>query len=222
MMITLQRLHYSPTYMKTSGSLSTPTYRRPLLLTAYLIVSLVSNILSTFLHLIAGDMVLYSLPTDARWITPALACMGLLNIVCIVGLFRWKKWGFWGMVLSSILVGMINFHIGLAPSKVAPGLAGSLILYALLHRGQDRKAWPRLRWGKLMNLIYSKDSLKDPWRESHLLDMVQVMELARRIWWLKWQKLWKGWMQSLPLQRKIRRRCRLKDALGRSYKPLCL
>ena len=131
--------------MKTSGSLSTPIYRRPFLLTAYLIVCLFSNVLSTLLYIVAGDMVLYSLPTDVGWITLVLAGMGLLNIVCIVGLFRWKKWGFWGMVLSSIIVGMINLHIGLAPSKIAPGLAGSLILYALLHSGQDRKAWPRLR-----------------------------------------------------------------------------
>lgn len=69
---------------------------------------------------------------------------GLFNIVCIIALFRWKKWGFWGLVCTSVFYFIVNLAIGVSPFVALLGLAGILLLYGILHIGREWKAWTQL------------------------------------------------------------------------------
>ena len=69
---------------------------------------------------------------------------GILNIVCAVALFQWKKWGFFGFVATSILALGLNLTIGLNIFQVILGLAGIAILYGVLQIGNERKGWTQL------------------------------------------------------------------------------
>jgi hypothetical protein len=69
---------------------------------------------------------------------------GLFNLVCIMALFRWKKWGFWGLVCSGAFIFIVNLAIGVSPYEALWGLVGIPILYGILHIGREWKAWTQL------------------------------------------------------------------------------
>ena len=102
-----------------------------------------------------------------------LSCLSLVNFIKAIGIFRWKKWGFWLFAVSACLHILINsyfwervydqvyllmFHVssdfrgvimsfeyvfGWLYSSIG-GLIGIVSLYKLLHIGGDKKAWTQL------------------------------------------------------------------------------
>ncbi len=112
-------------------------------LTAYLILMLLAN---------SGLMVVYSMaalsgqgPANIpEWAFPVLAVAGLLNVIFSIALFRWKKWGFWGYVVLSLLVLGINLKIGLGIGPSVTGLTGIAILFGVLQIGNDKSGWKQL------------------------------------------------------------------------------
>lgn len=74
-----------------------------------------------------------------------MACFGIINLICTIALLRWKKWGFWGFGLSSIVIFVFNFlvaQLGLFNSLL--GLLGTVLLYIVLQIGNQNKGWPQL------------------------------------------------------------------------------
>jgi hypothetical protein len=82
---------------------------------------------------------------DAEWAFWLLAICGVSNVISAIALLRWKRWGFWLFVVSTIAALAINFSIGLGPQGIFAAVLGIAILYAVLHIGGERKAWPRLQ-----------------------------------------------------------------------------
>lgn len=69
----------------------------------------------------------------------------LANIAFAIALFRWRKWGFYGLVATSIIALVTNLSLGLGIGRSVFGLAGIALLYWLLNMGGERKAWPHLK-----------------------------------------------------------------------------
>lgn len=78
------------------------------------------------------------------WFIAVVIVLSLFNVVCAIALFRWKKWGFWGICASAIIEVIVNISIGEAVGVTILSLVGPLILFGLLHVGEKDKGWPQL------------------------------------------------------------------------------
>jgi hypothetical protein len=68
-----------------------------------------------------------------------------MNVVFSVMLFLWKKWGFWGFIITSIGAFAINLSIGLGVGQSIAGLVGIAVLYGVLQIKKDNiSAWANL------------------------------------------------------------------------------
>jgi hypothetical protein len=120
------------------------TKKRHGCLAAWLIVSIVFNIIFAVLYLI-GAGVSESSKGSPAWTIPVLILLLVFEIICILALFAWKKWGFWGFSAIN-LIGLI-VDIGLGINMVWPSIAVLLsiaILFGVLNIGQENKGWPQL------------------------------------------------------------------------------
>lgn len=113
-------------------------------LTAWLVVMILANSASFLLYLLAQDMISEQLPQLPDWAFPVLIVGSLFNLLCALALFRWKKWGFWGACLSSIVIFVLNIELGIGIGQSLFGLVGVVLLYAVLHIGKDNQGWPQL------------------------------------------------------------------------------
>jgi hypothetical protein len=113
-------------------------------LTAWLVLMIVANAATAVLYLIAGAAFRQKLPNAPDWVLPVLIGMGVVNVVCAVGLFRWKKWGFYGFLVTSVMAFAVNLMLGLGIARALLGLVGVAILYGVLQIGTENKGWPQL------------------------------------------------------------------------------
>ena len=87
----------------------------------------------------------------AAGLTPNYVVIGLItlcavaNIIFAVMLLRWKKFGFFGFCVTSVIALALNLSIGVSIVQSALGLLGIAILYWVLNMGEEEKAWPRLK-----------------------------------------------------------------------------
>ena len=95
------------------------------------------------MYLTTGSEIKRQLPSFPDWAIPVLIACGLLNIVFAVALLGWKKWGFYGFGVMSILIFVVNIAAGLGAQSV-PGLIGIVVLYAVLQIGGERNTWKQL------------------------------------------------------------------------------
>lgn len=113
-------------------------------LTAWLVLMIVANAATALMYLLGSTAIKQNFPSAPGWAFPMLAVMGIVNVVCAVGLFQWKKWGFLGFLATSIITFVINVMVGLNLVQAIFGLAGFAILYGVLHIGKERKGWTQL------------------------------------------------------------------------------
>ncbi len=63
-----------------------------------------------------------------------------------MAIFRWRKWGFWGLLIISAVKIVLEVIAGGTGFAVLSGVVFSmLILYGVLHIGSGNKGWPQLR-----------------------------------------------------------------------------
>lgn len=104
-------------------------------LTAYLIFAIIVN---------AAVALYYVFEGLAAFIIGAIFVVLLIfNIICFVALFKWKKWGFWGVVVCIVVGVCLNLYLELGPVSFS-GLIGLGVLYGVLHIGEENKGWPQL------------------------------------------------------------------------------
>lgn len=113
-------------------------------LTAYLVLAIVLNSATALLYLFGAGAIKRSSPNIPDWAFPVLIVLVLFNLACAIALFRWKRWGFWGLVASAAVTLGVNLTIGLGLSSAVVGVLGVLLLYGVLHIGKDNKGWPQL------------------------------------------------------------------------------
>jgi len=114
-------------------------------LTAWLILMLIANSATALLYLFSGAAIASKLPhIPPSWLFPLLIVFALFNVVCAIALFQWKKWGFWGFLLTSVVAVFANLSAGLGIGLALLGLIGIAILYGVLQIGNENKGWPQL------------------------------------------------------------------------------
>jgi hypothetical protein len=113
-------------------------------LTTWLVLMIIANSLTAVMYLFASDAIRKNLPNAPVWVFPILAVGGIFNVVCAIALFRWKKWGFFGFVATTILAFIFNLMIGLNIVQVILGLVGLAIMYWVLQIGKEKKGWTQL------------------------------------------------------------------------------
>ena len=113
-------------------------------LTAYLVFMIIANSATALLYLFGSEAIRRNAPNMPGWAFPVLIVAGIFNLICAVALWRWKKWGFWGFVVSALVAFAVNLSIGVEPGFALLGLVGLGILYGVLHIGSEDKGWPQL------------------------------------------------------------------------------
>jgi hypothetical protein len=80
-----------------------------------------------------------------NWAMPALVTLLILEIICAVALFLWKKWGFWGFCLVNVIGFFINIGIGVnllwPTTQIVLRIA---LLIVVLNIGDEDKGWLQL------------------------------------------------------------------------------
>ena len=124
---------------------SSPLKQRHGCLTAYLVLAIIANSVTALLYLLGSQAVKRGSPQPIPdWAFPALIGVCLFNLVCAIALFRWKKWGFWGLVASAAVALGVNIAIGLGPLAAIGGIIAVLLLYGVLQIGKENKGWSQL------------------------------------------------------------------------------
>ena len=113
-------------------------------LTAWLVLLIVVNSLVALLYIVEGSELRKHLPSAPAWTFPALIVLLIANVIFAAALFRWKKWGFWGFIATTVIAFFINLMIGVNVVQAVLGLVGIGILYGVLQIGKENKGWPQL------------------------------------------------------------------------------
>src|SRR5690606_15033909 len=53
----------------------------------------------------------------------------ILDLICCIYLFKWKKWAFWGTLIISLIIFFLNLYLGLEFMDSLIGLIGIILLY---------------------------------------------------------------------------------------------
>ena len=110
-------------------------------LTTYLVLAIIANSATALLYLLGREAIRRSSP---QHIPDWVIAVCLFNLVCAIALFRWKKWGFWGLVVSAAVALCVNIAIGLGSLAAIGGVVGVLLLYGVLQIGKENKGWSQL------------------------------------------------------------------------------
>ena len=113
-------------------------------LTAWLIMMIITNAACALMYSIGSAAIKTTYPDAPGWTFPVLIVFSLLNLAYAIAIFKWKKWGFWGFCVSSLVVLGVNLTIGLGLLQSLGGLVGVAIFYGVLHIGKENKGWPQL------------------------------------------------------------------------------
>ena len=113
-------------------------------LTAWLILMIVANSAMALFYLLGMQIMKEAYPNVPVWLFLILTPLGVFNLICAIALFNWKKWGFWGFCVSSVIAMIVNIFIGLGIGQSVAGLLGIAFLYGILQIGKDNKGWPQL------------------------------------------------------------------------------
>jgi len=84
-------------------------------------------------------------PNASPLTTAILTAAGIANTICAIALFRWKRWGWFGFAVTSLIVLIVNVSIGVDFVHCLLGIVGVVVLYCLLELGGNNSAWNRLR-----------------------------------------------------------------------------
>lgn len=115
--------------------------------TAWLALMIVTNLGVVATYFAFKDAVVSALPNEpSSMLIYGLGFLGLLNIVFAVLLFQWKKIGFFGFAVSSVVALGINLALGLGITECMSGLLGIALLFAVLQIKNKHKvaAWELL------------------------------------------------------------------------------
>ncbi|MES2299083.1 MAG: hypothetical protein V4582_18705 [Pseudomonadota bacterium] len=75
----------------------------------------------------------------------AIVLCGGANVICAFALLKWRRWGFYGFLVSSVIAFALNMSMGVGLGRGMIGFVGIAVLYWVLNIGGPRKAWPYLK-----------------------------------------------------------------------------
>lgn len=118
--------------------------RRHGCVTTWLYFMIVSNVAAILKNLFNLDKMMEIYQTSSAPFV-ALITLALANIAFAILLLKWKKIGFWGFLVTSIMAAIFNVALGMSVVLSAIGLSGVIILYALLQIKQNNiSSWRQM------------------------------------------------------------------------------
>jgi len=119
--------------------------RRHGCLAAFLVVAILLHALTTLAYVTAADAIHESMPHVPDWGLPALALLSVLNVVGLMAVWLWRKWGFFLAAGSALATAGVNMAVGVLIAESYVGMFGAMALYLVLHIGSERtRGWPQL------------------------------------------------------------------------------
>ena len=129
-----------------------PIKKRGFLLTAWLVLMLISTILAILFYFTIITFLLTGTPEGSAaesagflaaainpivqlipiWIIYTLAIGSIFNLILTIYLFKWKKWAFYGICILAIVFFIFNLIARLGILSSLLGLLGPVILYLIL------------------------------------------------------------------------------------------
>ena len=111
-------------------------------LTSCLIMMIVGSAIFIFLYIARAIYPQYS-PDLPVWAVPVLVTVQAFEIICLIALFNWKKWGFWFFCAFGGIAVIINILLGVGVTAFGT-LISVAILYGVLNIGGENKGWVQL------------------------------------------------------------------------------
>ena len=95
--------------------------------------------------LLAVILVRHLPDTKTPPLAQAYALLGsIIQIACIAAIFRWHRWGWWGLLLIGLMTFFVNVLVGHPLLFSLAGLGGVGLTFLVLRGGGKRAVWPRL------------------------------------------------------------------------------
>ena len=110
---------------------------------SWLILMMVANSLTGLIYLITPESIAKLLPGEIpNYIFIILGLIGIANVVFAWALFKWKLWGFYGFIATSLASFIINILIGIEATQSILGLLGIAFLFGVLQiKKNNISAW---------------------------------------------------------------------------------
>ncbi len=76
------------------------------------------------------------------WFIPFSLILIIYSAACSIAIYQWKKWGFWGVCIGTIVSLIVELLIGRGINYGS--IMGVFILFIILNLGGEKKAWSQL------------------------------------------------------------------------------
>lgn len=130
--------------------------KRHIIFTIWIAIAVISNLLAFagYGAALSGDFDQLGI-TVSRNMAILLIVGAILNIVFVAMLFFWNKYGFWGILVMSLISFYFNYAIGIETSKLVLGLISPLLLYFILQfKAENESGWNNLEYrNKIFSLV---------------------------------------------------------------------
>ena len=101
-------------------------------LTTFLILMFIGNPVS-LIFLFAASLIKNLSKNSPIWVIPVLGVSSIINIICAIGIWKWKKWGVYGLVITTLIVVATNISIGISINRALLGFIGLAIIIFLVN-----------------------------------------------------------------------------------------
>jgi len=98
---------------------------------------------STMLVVFASTFSIQETPVVPFWLLIIQTAILIFYIICFLALFKWQRWGFYGVLICGLLVFTLNLYQGL-PFEALLSLIPAVGLFFVLQIGGARKGWSQL------------------------------------------------------------------------------
>ena len=110
-------------------------------LTAWLIFALIAHSITILIYSLMYQTIHLRMPSVTPLVAGLLVAGGVASITCVLALFQWRRWGFYGIAVITTLVFGLNLTIGVGAARSLSGLLGIALLYWVLKMGGQNSAW---------------------------------------------------------------------------------
>jgi hypothetical protein len=113
-------------------------------LTAWLVLMILANAFALVSVPLRVGLIEQLIPNFPAWVVWPIFLLAILNIGFAIALLQWKKWGFFGVLCTSLTAFALNIYLGIGIPHAVAGLVGIVILYGLLQIGREKSGWSQL------------------------------------------------------------------------------
>jgi hypothetical protein len=121
--------------MSTPESPQPEKRERPVLLRAMLILWMAGSGISicSVLADLSGRAIAYTVLDHPEWAILPIGLLSLVNLVCVIALWKWKRWGMYGLAFSATAMFIITL-ISLNITNAIISIVGVIIIGLLVRR----------------------------------------------------------------------------------------